>query len=294
MKAFIFPGQGSQFPGMGHDLYQSSKKAKDLFELANSILGFNMSKIMFEGTDDELKQTNITQPAIFIHSAILSECIHIQPDMVAGHSLGEFSALVSAKAISFEDGLQLVVKRAKAMQLACETTNSVMAAIIGLDGSIIEKCCDDHTGIVVPANYNSPNQIVISGERTAIEEICNTLNNIGAKRTVILPVSGAFHSPIMHSAKQSLEAAIFDTKFKTPTCPIYQNVHAKGVTDESELKENLIQQLTSPVKWFQTIEQMVQDNATEFFEVGPGNVLCGLNRRINRQIKCIKAQISNT
>jgi len=294
MKAFIFPGQGSQFPGMGHDLYQSSEKAKDLFELADSILGFNLSKIMFEGTDEELKKTNITQPAIFIHSVILSECINIKPDMVAGHSLGEFSALVSAKAISFEDGLKLVVKRAEAMHLACEKTNSTMAAIIGLDGPTIEQCCHDQIGIVVPANYNAPNQIVISGERTAIEQICNTLNNIGAKRTVILPVSGAFHSPIMNSAKQSLQAAIFETKFKKPTCPIYQNIHAKGVTDEAELKENLIQQLTSPVKWFQTIEQMALDNATEFFEVGPGNILSGLSRRINREIKCVKAQLSNT
>ena len=221
MKGYIFPGQGSQFPGMGQELYNNSKFAQELFELANEILEFPITDIMFGDNAELLNETKVTQPAIFIHSAILSECMHIKPDMVAGHSLGEFSALVSAKAISFEDGLQLVVKRAEAMQVACKTTNSAMAAIIGLDGSIIEKCCDDHTGIVVPANYNSPNQIVISGERTAIEEVCNTLNNIGAKRTVILPVSGAFHSPIMNSAKQSLEAAIFDTQFKTPTCPIY-------------------------------------------------------------------------
>ena len=291
MKVFIFPGQGSQFPGMGNDLYQSSKKAKDLFHVANQILNFEISKIMFDGTDDELKETNVTQLAIFIHSVILSECIEISPKMVAGHSLGEFSALVAAKAISFEDGLQLVRQRAEAMHLACQKYDSTMAAIIGLDSKIIEKCCEEQNGIVVPANYNSSNQIVISGERNAIENICQTLNEIGAKRTVILPVSGAFHSPIMNSAKESLEKAIHTTQFNNPICPIYQNVSATGITDKNELKNNLIDQLTSPVRWFQTIEKMIMDGATEFLEIGPGNVLSGLNRRINREIKCSKATL---
>ena len=291
MKVFIFPGQGSQFSGMGTDLYQSSKKAKDLFHLANQILNFEISKIMFEGTEDELKETNVTQLAIFIHSVILSECLEISPKMVAGHSLGEFSALVAAKAISFEDGLQLVRQRAEAMHLACQKCDSTMAAIIVLDGKIIEKCCEEQNGIVVPANYNSANQIVISGERDAIENICQTLNETGAKRTVILPVSGAFHSPIMHSAKESLEKAIHTIQFNNPICPIYQNVSATGVTDKNELKNNLIDQLTSPVRWFQTIEKMIMDGATEFLEIGPGNVLSGLNRRINREIKCSKATL---
>ena len=291
MKAFIFPGQGSQFPGMGYDLYQSSKKAKDLFELANQILNFNISKIMFEGNENELKETNVTQLAIFIHSVILSECLDFSPKMVAGHSLGEFSALVSAKSISFEDGLKLVQKRAEAMHVACQQNDSTMAAIIGLDPAIIEKYCQEQNGIAVPANYNSSNQIVISGERNAIENLCQILNETGAKRTVILPVSGAFHSPIMNAAKESLETAINSTTFNFPICPIYQNVSAKGITNQNELKKNLIDQLTSPVKWFQTIEQMIKDGATEFFEIGPGNVLCGLNRRINKEIKCAKATL---
>jgi len=293
MKACIFPGQGSQFPGMGYDLYKSSTNAKKLFALANKIVGFNIAEIMFKGTEEELKQTNVTQPAIFIHSVILSECLNIYPEMVAGHSLGEFSALVAAQSISFKDGLKLVLKRAESMHLACQTCESTMAAIIGLDGDKIEKYCKEQTGIVVPANYNSPSQIVISGERIAIENLCKTLHEIGAKRTVILPVGGAFHSPIMNSAKESLKDAINKIQFNQPICPIYQNVSAKGVTNENELKENLIEQLTAPVKWFQTIEQMVQDGALEFFEIGPGNVLSGLNRRINREIKCSKAQLLN-
>ncbi len=292
MKAFIFPGQGSQFPGMGYDLYQSSKKAKELFELANKILDFDISKVMFEGTEEELKKTNVTQPAIFIHSVILSNCIKDLPTMVAGHSLGEFSALVGAKAISFKAGLKLVIKRAEAMYLACETYNSTMAAIIGLDSNIIEKVCSDTKGIVVPANYNSPTQIVISGEKNAIEKACEKLISIGAKRAVVLPVGGAFHSPIMDPAKESLKKVIRETEFNNPICPIYQNVCAKPITNIDELKNNLILQLTSPVKWYQIIEKMVSDGATQFMEIGPGNVLSGLNRRINREIENLKPIIN--
>ena len=291
MKAFIFPGQGSQFQGMGHDLYQSSKKAKDLFELANNILNFNISKIMFEGTEEELKKTNVTQPAIFIHSVILSKCLDETPNMVAGHSLGEFSALVASKSISFEDGLTLVLKRAQAMHSACKKANSTMAAIIGLEADIIEKICLENPGIVVPANYNAPNQIVISGETHAIEKVCEKLMNIGAKRTVILPVGGAFHSPIMNSAKESLKIAINNTKVTKPICPIYQNVSARAITDPINIKNNLIQQLTHPVKWFQTIQTMITNGATKFLEVGPGKVLTGLNRRINRDIESVTVNL---
>ena len=291
MKAFIFPGQGSQFSGMGYDLYKSSQKAKKLFELGNLILNFNIAKIMFEGSEDDLKQTNVTQPAIFIHSVIMSKCLNQIPDMVAGHSLGEFSALVCAKTISFEDGLQLVLERANAMHLACEKSNSTMAAIIGTEAKLIEKICADEEGVVVPANYNSPQQIVISGERTQIEKVCEKLKNAGAKKTVILPVGGAFHSPIMKPAKEKLENAINNIKFEKPICPIYQNVSAKPVSNPELLKNNLVEQLTAPVKWFQTIQTMIQDGATEFTELGPGNVLTGLNRRIDRSINSVKANL---
>ena len=291
MISIVFPGQGSQKVGMGYDLYKSSQKAKKLFELGNLILNFNIAKIMFEGSEDDLKQTNVTQPAIFIHSVIMSKCLNQIPDMVAGHSLGEFSALVCAKTISFEDGLQLVLERANAMHLACEKSNSTMAAIIGTEAKLIEKICADEGGVVVPANYNSPQQIVISGERTQIEKVCEKLKNAGAKKTVILPVGGAFHSPIMKPAKEKLENAINNIKFKKPICPIYQNVSAKPVSNPELLKNNLVEQLTAPVKWFQTIQTMIQDGATEFTELGPGNVLTGLNRRIDRSINSVKANL---
>ena len=292
MKAFIFPGQGSQFSGMGYDLYKSSQKAKKLFELSNKILDFNICKIMFEGSDEELKQTNVTQPAIFIHSTILASCINnFKPDMVAGHSLGEFSALVAAKSLSFEDGLRLVLKRAEAMHLACERDDSTMAAIIGLDAKIIEKTCSEQQGVVVPANYNSLHQIVISGDSNTIQKTCDKLIEIGAKRAVILPVGGAFHSPIMTSAKDSLKEVIDSIEFHNPICPIYQNVSGNGVTKISKLKSNLIEQLTAPVKWYQSINNMINQGATQFFEVGPGNVLTGLNRRINRDVESKKASI---
>ena len=292
MKAFIFPGQGSQFSGMGFDLYEKNEKAKSLFHTANNVLKFDITRIMFEGSEEDLKQTNVTQPAIFIHSTILASCMHdVMPDMVAGHSLGEFSALVAANALSFEDGLRLVMKRAELMHIACQKHNSTMAAIIGLDIETINEVCEETDEIVVPANYNSPGQIVISGNRQAVENACNTLSESGAKRALILPVAGAFHSPLMKGAEKELEEAIHKTEFKKPICPIYQNVCAKGVLIENELKQNLIKQLTAPVKWQQTIEHMIHDGATEFFEVGPGNVLTGLNRRINRNIPSKKVNI---
>tara|TARA_B100000427_G_scaffold199335_1_gene165728 strand:+ start:1437 stop:2312 length:876 start_codon:yes stop_codon:yes gene_type:complete len=291
MKAFIFPGQGSQFSGMGSELYNSSEKAKKLFELSNSILGFDICKIMFEGSDDELKKTNVTQPAIFIHSTILSSCMNVSFDMVAGHSLGEFSALVAAQAISFEDGLKLVIKRAEAMQKACQTCDSTMAAIIGLNAEIIEEYCQNSEGVVVPANYNAKTQIVISGERKTLEKTCQELSNLGAKKTIILPVGGAFHSPVMNPAKKSLKIAIDNTEFKKPICPIYQNVSAHPSMNQEKIKFNLIEQLTAPVKWYQTIEQMIKDGALKFIEIGPKNVLTGLNRRINRDIESIKGSL---
>jgi len=294
MNAYIFPGQGSQFPGMGKDLYQSNKNAKHLFQKANKILNFDICKLMFEGTENDLKQTNVTQPAIFIHSTILANCLDgFKPEMVAGHSLGEFSALVAAKSISFEDGLNLVMLRANSMQIACQQEDSTMAAIIGLESDKINEVCHNQSGVVVIANYNSPSQIVISGETKAVESSCKKLTKLGAKRAIILSVGGAFHSPIMNSAKDSLQTAINNTCFEKPICPIYQNVRARATSDKKDLKMNLIEQLTQPVKWYQTIENMISDGASQFYEVGPGNVLVGLNRRINRAIPSLKATINN-
>ena len=292
MKAFIFPGQGSQFSGMGQELYQSSTKAKKMFKLANELMGFDISTLMFKGSSEELKKTNVTQPAIFIHSTILAACIpDFHPDMVAGHSLGEFSALVASKCISFEEGLGLVTKRAEAMYNACQLQQSTMAAIIGLDADIIENTCNQHNDIVVAANYNTPNQIVISGTIDAVDSVCSNLRAQGAKKTVILPVNGAFHSPLMQPAKKTLEEAINNIQFQKPICPIYQNVNAQATIDKHVIKSNLILQLTAPVKWYQTIENIILDGALQFFEVGPGNILSGINKRINRSIKIIKVEI---
>jgi [acyl-carrier-protein] S-malonyltransferase len=292
MKAFIFPGQGSQFSGMGQELYQSSEKAKKMFTVANELMGFDISKLMFKGSSEELKKTNVTQPAIFIHSTILAACIpDFHPDMVAGHSLGEFSALVASKCISFKEGLGLVTKRAEAMYNACQLQQSTMAAIIGLDADIIENTCNQHNDIVVAANYNTPNQIVISGTIDAVDSVCSNLREEGAKKTVILPVNGAFHSPLMQPAKKTLEEAINNIQFQKPICPIYQNVNAQATIDKNVIKSNLILQLTAPVKWYQTIENIILDGALEFFEVGPGNILSGINKRINRSIKIIKVEI---
>ena len=292
MKAFIFPGQGSQFSGMGQELYQSSTKAKKMFAAANELMGFDISTLMFKGSSEELKKTNVTQPAIFIHSTILAACIpDFHPDMVAGHSLGEFSALVASKCISFEEGLGLVTKRAEAMYNACQLQQSTMAAIIGLDADIIENTCNQHNDIVVAANYNTPNQIVISGTIDAVDSVCSNLRAQGAKKTVILPVNGAFHSPLMQPAKKTLEEAINNIQFQKPICPIYQNVNAQATIDKHVIKSNLILQLTAPVKWYQTIENIILDGALQFFEVGPGNILSGINKRINRSIKIIKVEI---
>jgi [acyl-carrier-protein] S-malonyltransferase len=284
-RAYIFPGQGSQFKGMGLDLYQSSDSAKALFEKANEILGFNITKIMFEGTDEELKQTNVTQPAIFIHSVILAKIsTDFAPNMVAGHSLGEFSALVAAGALSFEDGLALVAKRADAMQKACQIRPSTMAAILGLADNIIEEVCAGITDeIVVPANYNCPGQVVISGTIEGVEKACELLKAAGAKRALILPVGGAFHSPLMEPAREELASAIHAAQFEAPICAIYQNVNAKPATEVSVIKDNLISQLTAPVRWTQSVEQMVVDGAETFIECGPGKVLQGLVKKISSQ-----------
>ncbi|MCE6989074.1 ACP S-malonyltransferase [Dyadobacter sp. CY323] len=287
MKAYIFPGQGSQFKGMGFDLYQSSDSAKVLFEKANEILGFEITKIMFEGTDEELKQTNVTQPAIFIHSVILAKINPVfSPNMVAGHSLGEFSALVAAGALSFEDGLSLVAKRADAMQKACQIRPSTMAAILGLPDSVIEEVCAGITDeIVVPANYNCPGQVVISGTVEGVEKACELLKAAGAKRALILPVGGAFHSPLMEPAREELASAIHAAQFEPPICPVYQNVNAKPATEVSVIKDNLISQLTAPVRWTQSVEQMVADGADTFIECGPGKVLQGLVKKIASQVE---------
>lgn len=284
MNAYIFPGQGAQFTGMGKDLYDSSENAKKRFAQANEILGFDITKIMFEGSADELKETKVTQPAIFLHSVILAETLgdDFQPDMVAGHSLGEFSALVANKCLQFEDALRLVSKRALAMQEACEMQPSTMAAVLGLEDEIVESVCADIEGVVVAANYNCPGQLVISGEVKAVEEACERLKERGARRALLLPVGGAFHSPLMEPAREELAKAIENTPFSNPTCPIYQNVSTFAVSDPEAIKKNLIFQLTAPVKWTQSVQNMVSDGATKFTEVGPGNVLQGLVKKIHK------------
>ncbi len=283
MKAYVFPGQGAQFTGMGKDLYEQSDLAKELFERANEILGFRITDIMFEGTAEQLKETKVTQPAVFLHSVILAKTLNesFKPEMVAGHSLGEFSALVANGALSFEDGLQLVSKRALAMQKACEITPSTMAAVLGLEDKIVEDVCATIDGVVVPANYNCPGQLVISGETTAVEKACVAMKEAGAKRALVLPVGGAFHSPMMEPAREELAAAIESTTFSTPICPVYQNVTATAISDPNEIKKNLIIQLTAPVRWTQSVQQMIKDGATLFTEVGPGNVLQGLVKKID-------------
>jgi [acyl-carrier-protein] S-malonyltransferase len=286
MKAYVFPGQGAQFIGMGKDLYENSPIAKGLFEQANEILGFSITDIMFGGTDEELKQTKVTQPAIFLHSVILAKCLgeSFQPDMVAGHSLGELSALVANGCLTFESGLKLVHSRALAMQKACEQNPSAMAAIIGLDDNIVEEICQKTEGIVVAANYNCPGQLVISGEINAIDKACESLTEAGAKRALKLPVGGAFHSPLMESARKELQDAIAATSFDNPTCPVYQNVTASAVLNPSDIQQNLIAQLTAPVKWTQTMKNMLHNNELEVIEVGPGKVLQGLFKKVDRSI----------
>ncbi len=293
MKAYVFPGQGAQFSGMGKDLYEQSEEAKKLFHQANEILGFNITEIMFEGTDEQLKQTNVTQPAIFLHSVILAKVLgdSYKPDMTAGHSLGEFSALVAAGAMKFEDGLKLVAARANAMQKACEAEPSTMAAVLGMEDADVERICGEIDGIVVPANYNCPGQLVISGSVEAVEKACEALKEAGAKRALILPVGGAFHSPLMEPARAELEAAIKATELTTPICPVYQNVVAKGVTDPTEIKTNLVNQLTGAVKWTQIMQQMIADGASEFIEVGPGKVLQGLVKKVDRAMPTASAEI---
>ena len=293
MNAYIFPGQGAQFPGMGQDLYEQSSVAKSLFEEANSILGFDIIKIMFEGSAEDLKQTNVTQPAIFLHSVILAKSMgeQFKPEMVAGHSLGEFSALVANKTLSFEQGLKLVAQRSDAMQKACVSTEGTMAAVLGLEDKIVESVCADIEGIVVAANYNCPGQLVISGAIESIHSACEHLKEKGARRALVLPVGGAFHSPLMEPAREQLATAIEQTTFNTPSCPIYQNVCAKAVQDTTEIKTNLIAQLTSPVRWTQSVEQMIADGAQHFIEVGPGKVLQGLMRKINRAVNTSGADL---
>src|SRR6201987_5191441 len=283
MKAYVFPGQGSQFSGMGKELYDSNSTAKSLFEKANEILGFRMTDIMFGGTAEELKQTKVTQPAIFLHSVVLAHTLSdFKPDMVAGHSLGEFSALVANKTLSFEDALKLVYKRALAMQKACEINPSTMAAVLNLDDKIVEDICASITDeVVVAANYNCPGQLVISGSKKGIDIACEKMKAAGAKRALVLPVGGAFHSPLMEPARVELEAAINATHFNTPVCPVYQNVTASAVSSPIEIQKNLIAQLTAPVRWTQTVQQMITDGATSFIEVGPGKVLQGLVKKVN-------------
>jgi len=286
MKAYIFPGQGAQFSGMGLNLFESSPLAKDLFNQANDILGFSITDIMFEGSADDLKQTKVTQPAIFLHSVILAKTLgdDFKPEMVAGHSLGEFSALVANGALSFDAALELVSQRAQAMQKACELQPSTMAAVLGLEDAIVEETCSETPGIVVAANYNCPGQLVISGEIEAINKACESLTEKGARRALVLPVGGAFHSPLMEPAREQLAAAIENTSFEKPSCPIYQNVTASAVIDPSQIKKNLMAQLTAPVRWTQTIQQMIADGGTEFIELGPGKVLQGLMRKIDRSV----------
>lgn len=293
MKAYIFPGQGAQFTGMGLDLYEKSPLAQEYFEKANAILGFSITDIMFEGTAEQLKQTKVTQPAIFLHSVILAKVLgdSFQPEMVAGHSLGELSALVANGVLNFEDGLKLVSKRALAMQKACEIKSSTMAAVLGLEDAVVEDTCKEIDGVVVAANYNCPGQLVISGELEAVETACKVLTEKGARRALLLPVGGAFHSPLMEPAREELAAAIEATEFHKPTCAVYQNVVAKAVTDPTEIKQNLIAQLTAPVKWTQCVQAMITDGGTEFVEVGPGKVLQGLMRKIDRSVKASGATI---
>ncbi|WP_446050907.1 ACP S-malonyltransferase [Zobellia laminariae] len=293
MNAYIFPGQGAQFVGMGLDLYEKYPLAQQLFEQANEILGFAITDIMFEGTPEDLKQTKVTQPAIFLHSVILSKVMgdSFKPDMVAGHSLGEFSALVANGSLGFEDGLKLVSQRALAMQKACELQPSTMAAVLGLEDAIVEKICEETPGIVVAANYNCPGQLVISGEVAAIDAACVKMKEAGARRALVLPVGGAFHSPLMEPAREELAAAIENTTFATPKCPVYQNVTTVAVSDAVEIQKNLISQLTAPVKWTQSVENMVKDGASLFIEVGPGKVLQGLVRKIAPEAKSQSADI---
>ena len=286
MKAYVFPGQGAQFVGMGKDLYDNSLMARELFEKANEILGFRITDLMFNGTDEDLKQTKVTQPAIFLHAVLLAKTLgeSFQPDMVAGHSLGEFSALVACGALSFEDGLKLVSKRAMAMQKACESEPSTMAAIVGLEDEIVEKICSEIADVVVPANYNCPGQLVISGSIKGIDIACEKLTAAGAKRALKLSVGGAFHSPLMEPARAELAEAINSANFATPGCPIYQNVNALAVTDPEVIKKNLIAQLTAPVRWTQTVKNMIGDGCNSFTEVGPGSVLQGLVKKVDRSM----------
>ena len=293
MKAYVFPGQGAQFSGMGKDLYEQSELARSLFAKANEILGFDIQSIMFEGSDEALKQTNVTQPAIFLHSTILAACLgeSFAPDMVAGHSLGEFSALVANKTLTFEDGLRLVAKRADAMQKACEMAPSTMAAILGLEDEVVERICAGIAGVVVPANYNCPGQLVISGSLAAIEEACTQLSAAGAKRALVLQVGGAFHSPLMEPAREELAAAIEATHFAQPICPVYQNVNAQAVTDPAQIKANLVTQLTGAVRWTQIMQNMLADGCAEVIEVGPGKVLQGLFKKVDREISTSSATL---
>ena len=293
MKAYVFPGQGAQFSGMGADLYEKSAEAKELFDRANEILGFSITETMFSGSAEDLKQTMVTQPAVFLHSVILSKVLgaDFKPDMVAGHSLGEFSALVANNTLEFEDALKLVSQRALAMQKACEITPSTMAAVLGLEDELVEAVCAEIEGTVVAANYNCPGQLVISGEVAAVEKACEELKERGAKRALLLPVGGAFHSPLMEPARKELAAAIEATNFKNPSCPIYQNVSTTAVTDPVEIQKNLVFQLTAPVKWTQSVQNMMKDGATSFTEVGPGKVLQGLVKKVDRKMETSSAAI---
>ena len=292
MKAFVFPGQGAQFVGLGKDLYEGSAEAKEMFEKANDILGFRITDLMFDGTEDDLKQTKVTQPAVFLHSVILAKTLgeEFKPAMVAGHSLGEFSALTAAGALKFEDALKLVSARARAMQKACEIKPSTMAAVLALPDEKVEEICNGIDGVVVAANYNCPGQVVISGEVEAVNAACEAAKAAGAKRALVLKVGGGFHSPMMEPARQELAEAIAATEFSTPVCPVYQNVDARPHTDPEEIKQNLIAQLTAPVRWTQSVQNMIADGATEFISVGPGSVLSGLISKISRDVTCENKQ----